>query len=110
MLSIYLNGNHSHVNNYAIIDHLLNLLDTTPLDKNFENFGNFVYQTGHKNHKNSQECVCFFGSFRYFSYPFRICTDEPEIIKKLTHAIRSNQQKSGYLNQESGYLSQESVS
>lgn len=101
MLSIYLNGNHSHKNNYTLIDYLLKLLETEPLDKNFENFGNFVYKHGARNHKNPPDCVCFFGSFRYFSYPFRICTDEPEIIEKLTNAIRANQQKSGYLNQES---------
>lgn len=101
MLSIYLNGNHSHKNNHALIDHLLELLDTEPLDKNFENFGNFVHKNGVRDDKNPQDYVCFFGSFRYFSYPFRICTDEPKIIDNLTTAIRANQQKAGYLNQES---------
>lgn len=104
MLSIYLNGKNLTQNKDSHIEELLKLLETEPLDKNFEDFGNFVYdhpRQSYEGNENIQGMTCFFGSFRYFSYPFRVCTDEPEIIEKLYYAIRNNQQESNYINQES---------
>lgn len=103
MLSIYVNGSSSVGNDTRLIESLLDVLKKEPLDKNFENFGNFIenqQRTHLKSEDDASEYTVFFGSFRYFSYPFRVVTDEPKLIETLTEAIRNNQETFDYINQE----------
>lgn len=100
------------------LDQFVEVLENYPLDRRFEAFGNFII-------KNPSGCTTgvnpftyetvyilndeplypglnvtqFWGNFYNLSHVFCITTDEPEIIKKLTKAIRKNQKKAEYLAQ-----------
>jgi hypothetical protein len=75
------------------IQKLLEVLDTHALDRTFEAFGNFVepLETGG---------VSFFGNFQEVSHVFSINTTDQNLIKRLTDAIRANQQRPDYLSQQ----------
>ena len=75
------------------IQKLFEVLDTYALDRTFEAFGNFaeLLETGG---------VSFFGNFQELSHVFNITTTDQRLIKRLTDAIRANQQRPDYLSQE----------
>lgn len=73
------------------IDRLLKVLASHPLDRVFEMYGNFIYPVN--------EMTRFWGNFLTMSHIFSIDTDEPDIIERLTAAIRKNQQRQDYLSQ-----------
>ena len=74
-----------------IIDDLLEVLASQPLDRRFEMSGNFIEPFNGETR--------FWGNFLTVSHVFNIDTDEPDVIKRLTAAIRENQQRPDYLAQ-----------
>ncbi len=74
------------------IDDLLEVLASTPLDRRFEKLGNFI--------EPFKDLTRFWGNFFIVSHVFDIDTNEPEVIEKLTAAIRENQQRADYLSQQ----------
>jgi len=95
---------------------LLLVLAAHPLDRKFEEFGNFVnaapltsaspagydkngkmtYHQGPLIYPDHPETARFFGNFAHLSHVFTIDTDEPEFISVLTAAIRANQKRPDY--------------
>lgn len=77
------------------IEALFDRLATDPLDRTFEPdcYGNFVFQCEDDRRTN------FFGNFHTYSHVFNIATDDPDLIARLTAAIRANQQRPDYLGQ-----------
>ncbi len=73
------------------INDLLKVMASGPLDRSFEAYGNFIYP--------GFEATQFMGNFLTVSHVFNIETDEPDVIEKLTAAIRENQQRPDYLAQ-----------
>lgn len=76
---------------------LLETLSDYPLDRTFEEYGNFVYDV---DEIRGPGFIRFWGNFFSYSHVFSIDTDDPEVIKTLTTAIRKNQQRPDYLSQE----------
>lgn len=76
------------------IEDLCAVLQSNPLDRTFEGFGNFVLA-------DPDEPVRFWGNFFDLSHVFSIDTDDPAIIARLTALIRANQQTPAYLAQAS---------
>jgi hypothetical protein len=78
------------------------------LDPSFEDYGNFVFEPRNAQYLGrgeyadlgpqypGQNVVRFWGNFADVSGVFHIDTDEPELIEKLTAAIRANQQTDAY--------------
>lgn len=93
MLKIKSNGSHWYGEAPDSVDDLLRVLQNHPLDRTFEAYGNFVQSA------YSTRVVRFWGNFRTVSHVFSIDTDEPELIAKLTAAIRQNQNRADYLAQ-----------
>lgn len=85
------------------IEELFSRLQSEPLDRTFDDdrFGRFVYA-----HDTEPGVVCFFGNFHTYSHVFNICTDDAELIERLTAAIRLNQQRPDYLSQQT-YVDEE---
>jgi hypothetical protein len=80
------------------IETLFKVLDMFALDRTFEKYGNFVIiepvsEAGEHLVPNG---VRFFGNFAEISHVFSIDTDDPELIERLTAAIRKNQQRADY--------------
>lgn len=75
---------------------LLKVLASHPLDRNFEQYGNFIYAGDPAILSGTTR---FWGNFFTISHVFNIDTDEPEVIDALTRAIRANQQRQDYLAQ-----------
>jgi len=67
------------------------VLATEPLDITFERYGNFIL--------TRDGVTRFWGNFARVSHVFQIDTDEPEVIARLTSAIRANQETPAYLAQ-----------
>lgn len=82
------------------IDTLIEKLNTYSLDPTFENYGNFVTQFNPKRWTDDNEkyrgLTCFFGNFHTYSSVFRVYTNDPIVIDRLTQAIRSNQLTEAY--------------
>lgn len=95
---------------------LFERLASTPLDPEFEDYGNFccgearkgiaskdeqtgetVYLSGDPIYPEAPTAVRFWGNFYEVSAVFSIDTDEPDLIEKLTTAIRANQASPAYL-------------
>lgn len=96
---------------------LFERLATHPLDPSFEDYGDFVmparsavhvrgydedgtfvdrYDDTGPLHSEAPEAVRFWGNFFTVSAVFEIDTDEPELIARLTAAIRANQERPDY--------------
>jgi hypothetical protein len=74
------------------IDKLLTALNTSPLDRRYELYGNFI-------HRSSDGSVTFWGAFFHSCCSFKIITDNYEVVSRLTAAIRNNQTRADYLSQ-----------
>lgn len=84
------------------IEALLERLATHPLDRTFEAFGNFVQLdpvNGRGEPMTGPGGAAFFGNFLTYSHVFRLDTDDPDLIARLTAAIHANQQRPDYLDQ-----------
>lgn len=90
MIQIDSNGSRWYGQPPATLDELIQSLESHPLDPRFEKYGNFIDETGHPGATN------FFGNFYGVSHVFNITTDQPEIIERLTIAIRANQATPAY--------------
>ena len=91
------------------IETLCDRLQTHPLDKCFEDYGNFIVWTPRIAVQNGEGewiggeplypgegMVSFFGNFATYSHVFSIDTNDLEIIERLTRLIRANQQRPDY--------------
>ena len=70
---------------------LLKVLSSHPLDRTFEEYGNFIIA--------DKDMWHFFGNFLTVSHVFSIDTDDRETIDSLTVAIRCNQTRRDYQSQ-----------
>lgn len=68
---------------------LFQRLETNTLDPIFEKYGDFVLP-------QDDGAVIFFGNFLDYSHVFTIVTTDPDLIERLTNAIRANQGKDSY--------------
>ena len=116
MLNIISNGSKWAGESPDGIDKLFERLGSHPLDPRFEGYGNFImsplchYTTERDEfgtpryvddlsrpiYPESQGAVRFFGNFYCLSAVFSIDTDEPELIERLTNAVRANQATDAY--------------
>jgi len=117
MLKIQSNGSRWAGGEPDTIETLLELLSREPLRPDFEKFGNFITHPVCRGVKNpawtwgsdapewingpliypeNPGAVRFWGNFLNVSHVFSIDTDEPEIIDRLTAAIRANQASAAY--------------
>lgn len=94
-LNTYINSNGSrwYGEAPATIEDLLNVLKIKTLDRWFELHGNFILE-------GDEGTTRFFGNFFDVSHVFHIITNDPEVVERLTTAIRTNQQKPEYLAQD----------
>lgn len=118
MLKIVNNGSRWAGEAPAPLEELFAVLAERPLDRTFEAFGNFitgecrgcvpvgfdpdgsqVYKDIGPIYPEAPTAVRFWGNFYDYSHVFQVDTDEPEIITRLTTAIRANQQRPDYLSQ-----------
>lgn len=80
-------------------ENILKDLAEYTLDPVFEDYGNFVY-TPHWDEEELAEkykgLTAISGNFLNLSHAFRILTDDMELIKELTEAIRKNQETKEY--------------
>lgn len=97
MIKIESNGSKWAGEEPDTIDVLLDVLKHYPLDKHFEEYGNFVIKAPGKPNKL---VIRFFGNFFNLSHVFEIETDDSNVIKLLTDAIRDNQKRADYQAQD----------
>jgi hypothetical protein len=79
------------LNKYTIEERFFSFYEETTKEKGKTKV-NFCPITEKETHVN------FFGNFEEYSHVFRIDTDDPEIIKKLTQAIKNNKGWLKYYN------------
>ncbi len=84
MIQILSNGSTWAGEQPRSLEDLLKVLAVYALDPVFARYGNFIVDEG-------EGWVSFFGNFTGVSHVFNIRTDEPEVIARLTRAIRENQ-------------------
>ena len=76
------------------IEALFARLESDELDRAFEAYGNFVVPD-----ERDPSSILFWGNFLTYSHVFRVSTDDPALIDRLTVAIRANQQRPAYRRQ-----------
>lgn len=72
------------------VECLIFILGRHALDSKFEEYGNFVDTSP------GDSTVRFWGNFSQISAGFSVDSDDPEVIGRLTRAIRNNQASSAY--------------
>lgn len=72
------------------IEALLARLESETLDPRFEHYGGFVDTL-------DDGRTTFFGNFGTYSHVFNIITDDEDVVRELTAAIRANQQTQAYV-------------
>ena len=92
MTTIIDNGSHWAGEEPETLDDLCAVLASEPLDRTFENFGNFILEDG-------TPVIRFWGNFAHVSHVFSIDSDEPAVIQRLTLLIRENQRRPDYRSQ-----------
>ena len=97
MLDIISNGSKWAGQQPDDLQTLIDVLSSNPLDPTFEEYGNFIHPDG------GALGTRFFGNFAHLSHVFQIDTDEPELIQRLTAAIRANQATPAYQKLRAGY-------
>ena len=69
-------------------------LEQYTLDPSFEHYGDFVNSSPHWIHPEDASkyagCTMIFGNFLTFSHAFRLVTNAPELIARLSDAINKN--------------------
>lgn len=85
------------------IEALLERLTCNPLDPMFEEFGCFAFPT------DDRAAMHFWGNFREISAVFDIVTDDPDLIERLTVAIRANMATKDYADGKRAYLEYEAT-
>lgn len=81
-------------------ENILHDLECYTLDPVFEEYGNFVYKPiwmnkeAEKRYDKGFTIIC--GNFETYSHAFRVYTDDEELIKEFTEAIRKNQATEEY--------------
>lgn len=108
ILLINSNGPPSHHPKKSL-DTLFDLLATEPLDRKFEEFGNFLYAAGSQRHgfrkpelrvaARRDKLVHVWGNFLNVSHVFNISTNDKPLLHRLHRAIRANQNRPDYLSQ-----------
>jgi hypothetical protein len=78
------------------IDKLLQVLADYPLDRRFEQYGDFAERC------DTTGATQFFGNFLTVSHVFRIDSDDPQIVGPLIDAIATNKQRPDYVCQPNG--------
>ena len=87
------------------VETLLEVLGREPLDPTLEEFGNFIDELDRPatwpDEKVPPEfegkgMTRFFGNFAKLSHVFNIDTNDPEVVRGLTVAIRDNQKRGDY--------------
>ena len=73
------------------IETLFARLESDTLDPTFEAFGNFITTDG-----LPPRMTDFFGNFWTYSHVFNVVTDDPDLINRLSTAIRTNQSTDAY--------------
>lgn len=110
MIMIQSNGSKWYGQEPDSIERLIEVLSEHTLDPTFENYGSFI--TPDPIACNTYKPLYpkgtyqFFGNFRGVSHVFNIATDEPEIIEKLSTAIRANQSTVEYQSIKSAMQAQ----
>lgn len=99
--TIHSNGSRWSGRQSASVEELIEVLATQPLDRTFEAYGNFIFTPEDEAGRPLAEpgVVRFWGNFLSRSHVFCIDTDDPELIERLTAAIRANQQRPDYVAQ-----------
>lgn len=77
------------------IEKLLEVMKTEPLDRTFEQYGDFCISM-----PNTDGALRFWGNFHAVSHVFSIETNDPEVIESLIGAIKANKRLPGYLDQD----------
>lgn len=82
------------------IDTLLEMLAAYPLDRSFERFGNFITPEARDMRgewlDGVEGATAFFGNFFTYSHVFRITTNDPAVIERLSSAIAANRARADY--------------
>lgn len=95
------------------LDTLLEMLATYPLDRSFERFGDFIERDVRDMRgewlDGIEGAVLFFGNFATYSHVFRITTNDPATIERLSSAIAANKLRSDYLRQPPPYYPEKLV-
>ncbi len=100
MVNIFSNGSKWAGEAPDTIDKLCEVLGEYTLDRYWECYGSGGFITVPDTDSPVNNGMHhFFGNFSKLSHVFNIETDEPEVIERLTRAIRANQQTAGYLAQ-----------
>ena len=94
------NGSKWYGDEQDSIETLIEVLGKHPLDRGFEAYGNFIAVDPPLIKGDNMRGTNFFGNFLTVSHVFNIDTDDPEVIRKLTAAIRENQKRPDYREQE----------
>lgn len=92
MLRVNSNGSKFAGEKPDTIEKLIEVLANHPLDRRFEDNGNFIMSY-------NDNCTKFFGNFYTLSHVFNIVTDEADVIEQLTTAIKTNLQRPDYRRQ-----------
>jgi hypothetical protein len=108
MIEIQSNGSKWLGQSPDALEKLFEVLSNHPLRRTMEPFGNFAQgpmKTSDFVYPASEFAIAHVGFMHYsgnfftVSHVFSIYTDEPDVIERLTTAIRANQQRSDYLEQ-----------
>lgn len=100
MINIRSNGSTWAGEELDTIEALLATLASEPLDRRFEDCGNFVITDPELVDGTVMVGITnFFGNFLTVSHVFNIDTDDAELISTLTAAILANQERPDYRSQ-----------
>ena len=99
MTQIISNGSHWGGEQPDKISSLVSMLRAHPLDKTFEDFGNFAYKLNPQNCGDRKDDVgkwVISGNFLTYSHVFYIVTTNKPLVNLLRREIRANKQRPDY--------------
>lgn len=101
------NGHHRADSTEAALDTLLDVLAHHPLDRLFEQHGDFVERDARNLRgewlEGVENAVSFFGNFSGLSHVFSIVSNDAGVVDRLASAIAQNRQRPDYLRQPPPY-------